>query len=117
MRASVVARFLAGVTLSTFGDRLTTFALAVVIFNATESVVATAGYMLVCVGPRPLGAWLGGPLGDLASPRLAIVGVALTQGAVTGALAVPRARRPVAFRSEKWHPRQPVMQVLTPESR
>lgn len=89
MRSTVDVRFLAGVTLSTFGDWLTTFALAVVIFNATGSVVATAGYMLVRVGPRPLGAWLGGPLGDLASPRLAIVGVALTQGAVTGALALP----------------------------
>jgi len=88
VRRSVAVRFLAGVTVSTFGDWLTTFALAVVIFNATGSVAATAGYMLVRVGPRPLGAWLGGPLGDLANPRLAMVGVALIQGAVTIALAV-----------------------------
>jgi MFS family permease len=77
------------VAVSTFGDWLTTFALAVVIFNATGSVAATAGYMLVRVGPRPLGAWLGGPLGDVTSPRVALVGIALTQGAVTAALAVP----------------------------
>jgi len=91
VRASAAARFLAGVAVSTFGDWLTTFALAVVIFNATGSVPATAGYMLVRVAPRPLGAWLGGPLGDLASPRLALVSVAITQGAVTAALAVPLA--------------------------
>ena len=87
MRPSVAVRFLVGVAVSTFGDWLTTFALAVVVFNATGSVAATAGYMLVRVGPRPLGAWLGGPLGDLTSPRVAIVGVALTQGALTAALA------------------------------
>jgi MFS family permease len=84
---SAAVRFLLGTTVSTFGDWLTTFALAVVIFDATGSVAATAGYMLVRVGPRPLGAWLGGPLGDLTSPRLAMVGVALTQSAVTAALA------------------------------
>jgi len=89
VRGSAAARFLAGVAVSTFGDWLTTFALAVVIFNATGSVAATAGYMLVRVGPRPLGAWLGGPLGDVTSPRVALVGIALTQGAVTAALAVP----------------------------
>jgi MFS family permease len=80
---------LAGVAVSTFGDWLTTFALAVVLYDATHSVAVTAGYMLVRVAPRPLGAWLGGPLGDLASPRGAILGAALTQGAVTAALAVP----------------------------
>lgn len=91
MRFPSVARFLAGVAASTFGDWLTTFALAVVIFNATRSVAATAGYMLVRVGPRPVGAWLGGPLGDLASPRVGIVATALTQGALTAVLAVPLA--------------------------
>jgi hypothetical protein len=88
MRRSTTPCFLAGVGVSSFGDWLTTFALAVVLFNATKSVAVTAGYMLVRVAPRPLGAWVGGPLGDLASPRLALIGVALTQGAVTLALAV-----------------------------
>ncbi len=87
MRRSAGLAFLGGVAVSTFGDWLTTFALAVVIFNATRSVAATAGYMLVRVAPRPVGAWLAGPLADLASPRVAIVGVALTQGAITAALA------------------------------
>jgi len=91
MRRSVAGRFLAGVGISSFGDWLTTFALAVVLYNATHSVSVTAGYMLVRVAPRPLGAWLGGPLGDLASPRFALVAAALTQGAVTASLAVPLA--------------------------
>jgi MFS family permease len=91
VRLPATARFLGGVAVSTFGDWLTTFALAVVLYNATNSVAVTAGYMLVRVAPRPLGAWLGGPLGDLASPRLALVSVAITQGAVTAALAVPLA--------------------------
>jgi MFS family permease len=91
MRRDVAVRFLAGVGVSAFGDWLTTFALAVVLYQDTHSYGATAGYFLVRVAPRPLGAWLGGPLGDLVSPRLAILGAALTQGAITAALAIPLA--------------------------
>jgi len=82
-------RFLAGVGVSAFGDWLTTFALAVVLYRETGSYAATAGYFLVRVAPRPLGAWLGGPLGDLISPRRGILGAALIQGAITAALAIP----------------------------
>jgi MFS family permease len=91
MRRTVAVPFLAGVGVSAFGDWLTTFALAVVLYQDTHSYGATAGYFLVRVAPRPLGAWLGGPLGDLASPRLAILGAALTQGVITATLAVPLA--------------------------
>lgn len=87
----VSARFLVGVSVSALGDWLTTFALAVVLYGATGSVAATAGYFLVRVGPRPLGAWLGGPLGDVVSPRVAILGAALSQGALTAAIALPLA--------------------------
>jgi MFS family permease len=89
VRRDSSVRFLAGVGVSAFGDWLTTFALAVVLYRDTGSYAATAGYFLVRVAPRPLGAWLGAPLGDLVSPRLAILGAALTQGAITAALAVP----------------------------
>jgi hypothetical protein len=91
MSRSAATRFVTGVCISSFGDWLTTFALAVVLFNATRSVAVTAGYLLVRVAPRPLGAWLGGPLGDAASPRIALVGAALAQGVVTAAIAVPLA--------------------------
>jgi hypothetical protein len=91
MGRSAATRFVTGVCISSFGDWLTTFALAVVLFNATKSVAVTAGYLLVRVAPRPLGAWLGGPLGDAASPRAALVGAALVQGMVTAAIAVPLA--------------------------
>ena len=87
--AELVGCFLAGVGVSAFGDWLTTFALAVVLYRETGSYAATAGYFLVRVAPRPLGAWLGGPLGDLVSPRLGILAAALTQGAITAALAIP----------------------------
>lgn len=89
MRPGGTGRFLAGVGISGFGDWLTTFALAVVLYRDTGSYAVTAGYFLVRVAPRPLGAWLGGPLGDLISPRVAILLAALTQGAITAALAVP----------------------------
>jgi MFS family permease len=85
----LAVRLLTGVGVSGLGDWLTTFALAVVLYGTTGSVAATAGYFLVRVGPRPLGAWLGGPVGDLVSPRLALVGAALVQGALTACLAVP----------------------------
>jgi MFS family permease len=89
MRRGSGVRFLAGVGVSAFGDWFTTFALAVVLYRDTGSFAATAGYFLIRVAPRPLGSWLGGPLGDLVSPRLAILGAALTQGAITAALAIP----------------------------
>ncbi len=90
-RGGGAARFLAGVGVSGFGDWLTTFALAVVLYGDTKSVAATAGYFLVRVAPRPLGAWFGGPLGDLISPRVALLGAALLQGLLTAGIAVPLA--------------------------
>lgn len=92
MRRGSSVSFLAGVGVSAFGDWLTTFALAVVLYRETGSYAATAGYFLVRVAPRPLGAWLGGPLGDLVSPRLGILSAALTQGVITAALAIPLSR-------------------------
>jgi MFS family permease len=87
----LAVRFLTGIGVSGLGDWLTTYALAVVLYGSTGSVAATAGYFLVRVGPRPLGAWLGGPIGDLVSPRLSLVGAALLQGALTACLAIPLA--------------------------
>ncbi|MGD1052615.1 MAG: MFS transporter [Candidatus Dormibacteria bacterium] len=89
MRRGSAVRFLAGVGVSAFGDWLTTFALAVVLYRETGSYAATAAYFLVRVAPRPLGAWLGGPFGDLISPRRGILAAALTQGLITAALAIP----------------------------
>ncbi len=91
MRVAAVARLLAAIGLSSYGDWLTTFALAVVLYGATGSVAATAGYFLVRVAPRPVGAWLGGPLGDYVSPRVAILGAAVAQTGLTALLALPLA--------------------------
>jgi MFS family permease len=85
----VAARFLVGVAVSTFGDWLTALALAVVLYEATGSVVATAGYVLVRFAPRPLGSWIAGGLGDRVDQRLAIAGAAIVQGGLTATLVLP----------------------------
>src|ERR1039458_2371347 len=89
MRRGSAVRFLAGGGVSAFGDWLTSFGPALPLFRGTGDDEATAGYFLVRVAPRPVGAWLGGPLGDLVSPRVGILGAALTQGALAAALAIP----------------------------
>jgi predicted MFS family arabinose efflux permease len=58
------------VFLSLYGDWLTTVALLVVLFEATNSPAAPAGYMVVRVAPRALSPWLGGNLADRLSPRV-----------------------------------------------
>jgi len=65
-----VTRFFLAVFLSLYGDWLTTVALLVVLFEATNSPAAPAGYMLVRVAPRAFGPWLGGSLADRLSPRV-----------------------------------------------
>ena len=64
------ARFFLAVFLSLYGDWLTTVALLVVLFEATNSPAAPAGYMVVRVAPRALSPWLGGNLADRLSPRV-----------------------------------------------
>jgi predicted MFS family arabinose efflux permease len=71
------------VFLSLYGDWLTTVALLVVLFQATNNPAAPAGYMLVRVAPRVLGPWLGGRLTDRLSPRLVIVATSSLQATLT----------------------------------
>jgi predicted MFS family arabinose efflux permease len=76
-------RFFFAVFLSLYGDWLTTVALLVVLFQATNNPAAPAGYMLVRVAPRVLGPWLGGTLTDRLSPRLVIVVTSSVQAILT----------------------------------
>jgi predicted MFS family arabinose efflux permease len=79
-------RFFVAVFLSLYGDWLTTVALLVVLFQATNSAVAPAGYMLARVAPRTLGPWLGGSLTDRLSPRLVITATSAMQAVLTVSL-------------------------------
>ena len=79
----VAVRFFVAVFLSLYGDWLTTVALLVVLFQATNNPAAPAGYMLVRVAPRVLGPWLGGRLTDRQSPGLVIVVTSSFQAILT----------------------------------
>jgi MFS family permease len=76
-------RFFSATFLSLYGDWLTTVALLVVLFEATNNPVAPAGYMLVRVAPRVVGPWWGGRLADRVSPRRVLMTASTIQAVLT----------------------------------
>lgn len=74
------------VTLSLYGDWLSTVALVVVLFELTGSPAGPAGYVLVRVAPRVLGPWWGGRLADRLSPRRIMIVSSAVQAAFTASL-------------------------------
>jgi len=83
-------RFLTGVTLSFYGDWLTTVALVVLLFRLSGPA-APAGYMVARVVPRILSGTAGGGLADRFQPQHVLAACALIQGAFTVSI-VPSAR-------------------------
>jgi len=79
-------RFLVAVTLSMYGDWLTTVALVVLLYRLTGSATAPAGYILVRVAPRVLGVGPGGLLADRRSPVAVLAACWGAQGLLTAAL-------------------------------
>ena len=85
-RNSAVVRFFTGITLSMYGDWLSTVALVVVLFELTGSAVGPAGYVLARVAPRVMGPVVGGGLIDRFSARHIAMATSAVQGAVTATL-------------------------------
>jgi MFS family permease len=83
-----ITRLFVAVTLSFYGDWLTTVALLVVLFESTHNPAAPAGYVLARVAPRVVGPWLGGGLADRLSPRRVMVTASTVQAIFTAALIV-----------------------------
>jgi predicted MFS family arabinose efflux permease len=83
-----IARFFVALTLSLYGDWLSTVALVVVLFELTGNPAGPAGYILVRVAPRALGPWWGGTLADRGSPRRTLIVTSTVQAAFTAALIV-----------------------------
>ncbi len=83
-----LARYFVALTLSLYGDWLSTVALVVVLFQLTGNPAGPAGYILVRVAPRALGPLWGGRLADRISPRRTLIGTALVQAAVTASLVI-----------------------------
>jgi MFS family permease len=81
-----IARYFAALTLSVYGDWLTTVALVVVLFELTHNPAGPAGYVLARVAPRFLGPWLGGGLADRFDPRRTMAIASIFQAAVTASL-------------------------------
>lgn len=75
-------RFLAGVTLSFYGDWLTTVALVVLLFRMSGAA-APAGYMVARVLPRLVSGGPGGALADRVPPHWLVAICALVQGVLT----------------------------------
>jgi predicted MFS family arabinose efflux permease len=80
------SRFFAATFLSLYGDWLTTVALLVVLFEATNNPAAPAGYMVVRVAPRVMGPWWGGRIADQISPRVVLTAALGVQAILTFAL-------------------------------
>ena len=78
----VFARYLAGVTLSMYGDWLTTVALVVLLYRLVGPA-APAGYMVARVLPRLLSGTPGGALADRVPPHRLVAACAVVQGALT----------------------------------
>lgn len=82
-------RYLAGVTLSFYGDWLSTVALVVLLYRLSGPA-APAGYMLARVVPRVLSGTYGGGLADRYRPQHVVAACAVIQGAFTASI-VPSA--------------------------
>jgi len=76
------ARYLAGVTLSFYGDWLTTVALVVLLYRLSGPA-APAGYMVARVLPRILSGGPGGALADRVPPHWLVAACCVAQGALT----------------------------------
>jgi MFS family permease len=79
---SAFARYLIGVTLSFYGDWLTTVALVVLLYRLVGPA-APAGYMVARVLPRLLSGAPGGVLADRLPPHRLVAACALVQAALT----------------------------------
>lgn len=84
-------RFLAGSTLSGYGDWLTTVAMVVLLLRLTGSPAGPAGYVLARVAPRVVGPIFGGVLADRLEPNRVLAACWMVQGALTASL-VPLGR-------------------------
>ena len=83
-------RYFAAVTISAYGDWLTTVALVVLLYRLSGPA-APAGYMVARVLPRLLTGMAGGALADRLRPQRLIASCAVVQGASTAAI-IPSAR-------------------------
>jgi MFS family permease len=79
-------RFLAGATLSLYGDWLTTVAMVVLVLRVTGSTAAPAGYMLARVLPRVVGASPGGNLADRFGGARVVAICSMLQGILTATI-------------------------------
>jgi MFS family permease len=79
-------RFLAGATLSFYGDWLTTVAIVVLVVRVTGSEAAPAAYMLARVLPRIVGAGPGGAIADRFGGSRVVAVFSLLQGVLTAAI-------------------------------
>jgi MFS family permease len=79
-------RFVAGTTISWYGDWFTTVAVLVVLYRLTGSAVAATGYMMARVAPRVAGAVWGGPLADRVPAARLVASCALLQGSLTASI-------------------------------
>jgi MFS family permease len=73
---------------SSYGDWLTTVALIVLLFRATQSPIGPAVYMIARVAPRLIGPFPGGALADRYGPAPIAAGCAAVQGLLTASIVV-----------------------------
>jgi predicted MFS family arabinose efflux permease len=85
---SPAVRLLVAAGTSGYGDWLTTVALVVLLFRATQSPIGPAVYMIARVAPRLIGPFPGGALADRYGPALIAAGCAVVQGALTASIVV-----------------------------
>jgi MFS family permease len=78
---------------SSYGDWLTTVALVVLLFRATQSPIGPAIYMIARVAPRLIGPFPGGALADRYGPARIAAGCAVAQGVLTASIVVFSERR------------------------
>jgi MFS family permease len=85
---SPAVRLLVAAGTSSYGDWLTTVALVVLLFRATQSPIGPAVYMIARVGPRLVGPFPGGALADRYGPAPIAAGCAVVQGLLTASIVV-----------------------------
>jgi MFS family permease len=83
---SPFGRFIAATTVSMYGDWMTTVAVVVALYQAAGAT-GSAGYVVVRVVPRLIGAIPGGALADRFGPARTIAGLSLVQALLAALLA------------------------------
>jgi predicted MFS family arabinose efflux permease len=78
---------------SSYGDWLTTVALVVLLFRATQSPIGPSVYMIARVAPRLIGPFPGGALADRYGPARIAAGCAVAQGVLTASIVIFSERR------------------------